>query len=58
MKTRTATLTLALTAALGTTGIAYAANGNPFALNDLSQAYQVAAAEKSIDGKCGGSQKK
>ena len=53
MKTRTATLTLALTAALGTAGIAYAANGNPFALNDLSQGYQVAQAEKSKDGKCG-----
>ena len=53
MKTRTATLTLAFTAALGTAGIAYAANGNPFALNDLSQGYQVTAAEKAKDGKCG-----
>lgn len=53
MKTRTATLTLALTAALGTAGFAYAANGNPFALNDLSQGYQVAQAEKAKDGKCG-----
>ncbi|MHB1053852.1 MAG: HvfA family oxazolone/thioamide-modified RiPP metallophore [Thiobacillus sp.] len=53
MKTRTATLTLALTAALGTAGIAYAANGNPFALNDLSQGYQVAQTEKTKDGKCG-----
>lgn len=53
MKTRTATLTLALTAALGTAGIAYATNGNPFALNDLSQGYQVAATDKAQDGKCG-----
>lgn len=53
MKTRTATLTLAFTAAIGTASIAYAANGNPFALNSLSQGYQVAAAEKSKDGKCG-----
>jgi len=53
MKTRTATLTLALTVALGTAGIAHAAHGNPFVLNDLSQGYQVAAAEKAKDGKCG-----
>lgn len=53
MKTRTTTLTLALTAALGTAGVACAANGNPFALNDLPQAYQVAAAEKAKDDKCG-----
>ncbi|MDP1862529.1 MAG: hypothetical protein Q8K52_01320 [Thiobacillus sp.] len=53
MKTRTATLTFALTAALGTAGVAYAANGNPFALNDLSQGYQIAQAEKAKDGKCG-----
>ena len=55
MKKSTATLTLALTAAVGTAGIAYAA-GNPFALNDLSQGYQVAqaaTAEKVQDGKCG-----
>ena len=53
MKTRTATLTLALTAAIGAAGIAHAASGNPFALNGLSQGYQVAAAEKAKDGKCG-----
>tara|TARA_R110002049_G_scaffold273438_1_gene451175 strand:+ start:321 stop:512 length:192 start_codon:yes stop_codon:yes gene_type:complete len=53
MKTRTTTLTLALTAAIGTAGIAYAAESNPFALNDLSQGYQVAQAEKAKDGKCG-----
>ena len=53
MNTRTTTLTLAFTAAIGTAGFAYAANGNPFALNDLSQGYQVAATEKAQDGKCG-----
>lgn len=56
MKTRTTTLTLALTAAIGTAGLAYATGGNPFALNDLSQGYQVAqavTAEKAKDGKCG-----
>ncbi len=53
MKTRTTTLTLALTAALGTAGITHAASSNPFALNDLSQGYQVAQVEKSKDGKCG-----
>ena len=53
MKTRTTTLTLALTAAIGTAGIAYAAESNHFALNDLSQGYQVAQAEKAKDGKCG-----
>lgn len=58
MKTRAATLTLALTAALGTAGIASAANGNPFALNGLSQGYQVAQTEKAKDGKCGGSKAK
>ncbi len=68
MKTRTTTLTLALTAVIGTAGIAYAAEGNPFALNGLSQGYQVAQAEKAKDekakdgkcgeGKCGGSKAK
>lgn len=56
MKKSTATLTLALTAAMGTAGIAYASSGNPFALSDLSQGYQVAQAattEKAQDGKCG-----
>ena len=52
MKTRTATLTLALTAAIGMAGVTHAA-GNPFALNALSQGYQVAAADKAQDGKCG-----
>lgn len=52
MKTNTTTLTLALTAAIGAAGIAHAA-GNPFALNALSQGYQLAAADKVQDGKCG-----
>jgi uncharacterized low-complexity protein len=52
MKSSKATLTLALTAAIGTAGMAHAA-GNPFALNALSQGYMVAAADKAQDGKCG-----
>ncbi len=53
MKTNTTTLALARTAAIGAAGIAHAA-GNPFALNTLSQCYQLAAADKVQDGKCGG----
>jgi uncharacterized low-complexity protein len=52
MKTNTTTLALALTTAIGMTGFAHAA-GNPFALNTLTQGYQVAAADKVQDGKCG-----
>ncbi len=52
MKSNQTTLALALTAAIGTAGLAHAA-GNPFALNDLSQGYQVAQAEKAKEGKCG-----
>lgn len=52
MKANKATLTLALTAAIGTVGMAHAA-GNPFALNALSQGYMIAAADKAQDGKCG-----
>lgn len=52
MKASKATLTLALTAAIGSVGIAHAA-GNPFALNALSQGYMVAAADKAKEGKCG-----
>ncbi len=52
MKTNTTTLALALTTAIGMTGIAHAA-GNPFALNALTQGYQVATADKVQDGKCG-----
>ncbi len=52
MKSSTTTLALVLTATMGTTGIAHAA-GNPFALNTLSQGYQLAAADKAMEGKCG-----
>ena len=52
MKTNTTTLALALTTAIGMTGFTHAA-GNPFALNALTQGYQVAAANKVQDGKCG-----
>jgi uncharacterized low-complexity protein len=52
MKASKATLTLALTAAIGAAGIAHAA-GSPFALTALSQGYMVAAADKAQDGKCG-----
>jgi uncharacterized low-complexity protein len=52
MKSNAATLTLALTAAIGAASIAHAA-GNPFALNALSHGYRVAAADKAQDGKCG-----
>ena len=50
MKANKATLTLALTAAIGVAGMAHAA-GNPFALNALSQGYMVSAADKAQDGK-------
>ncbi|MBI1285197.1 MAG: hypothetical protein GC183_12810 [Thiobacillus sp.] len=49
MKSIPATFILALTTAAG---IAHA-SGNPFALSQLAQGYQVAAAEKTQDGKCG-----
>jgi uncharacterized low-complexity protein len=49
MKSLPATFILALTA---TSGIAHA-GGNPFALSSLAQGYQLAAADKTADGKCG-----
>jgi uncharacterized low-complexity protein len=49
MKSIPATFILALTTAAG---IAHA-SGNPFALGSLAQGYQVAAADKTPDGKCG-----
>lgn len=49
---KSSTLALVLTTAMGTAGIAHAA-GNPFALNALSQGYQLAAADKAMEGKCG-----
>ncbi|MDO9225627.1 MAG: hypothetical protein Q8M09_06005 [Pseudomonadota bacterium] len=53
MNTTKTTLTLALTAAIGAAGIAYAA-GNPFAMQSLNSGYVVAAADSKMkDGKCG-----
>jgi len=52
MKTRTTTLALALTTAVGMASIAHA-DSNPFALSTLSQGYMVAADDKAKDGKCG-----
>lgn len=52
MKASKTTLTLALTATLGATGIAHAA-GNPFVLNALSHGHVQTAADKAQDGKCG-----
>ena len=49
MKSIPVTLILALTAAAG---IAHA-SGNPFALSSLAQGNQLAAADKTPDGKCG-----
>jgi len=45
-------MTLALTAALGTTGVAFA-NDNPFGMQVLDQGYQQLAEAKAKDGKCG-----
>ena len=49
MKSIPATFFLALTAAAG---IAHASS-NPFVLSSLAQGYQVAAADKTPEGKCG-----
>ena len=49
-------LTLALTAALGSSGTALAGD-NPFGMQVLGQGYQVAEADtKMPEGKCGGEQ--
>lgn len=62
MKTSRTAITLALTASLGSTGIAVA-NENPFVMQVLDQGYQVAetntpdgkcGASKTEEGKCGG----
>lgn len=50
----TTTIALALTAAIGATGLAHAA-GNPFAMQSLSSGYMVAADDKGMAGKCGAS---
>jgi uncharacterized low-complexity protein len=56
MNTSKTALTLALTAALGSSGVALA-NDNPFGMQTLEQGYQVAEAEaKMPEGKCGAKQ--
>lgn len=53
MTTSKTTITLALTAALGSAGVAFASE-NPFGMQTLDQGYQVAeAGTKTQDGKCG-----
>lgn len=55
MKVSKTTLTLALTAVIGSAGLAQAAE-NPFAAQTLSKGYMVAAADdKGMEGKCGAS---
>ena len=56
MNTTKTAVTLAFTAALGSSGIALAGD-NPFAMQTLDQGYQVAEADtKAPEGKCGGKQ--
>jgi len=53
MNTSKTAVTLAFTAALGSSGIALAGD-NPFAMQTLDQGYQVAEADtKMPEGKCG-----
>jgi len=53
MNTSKTAITLALTTALGTSGVALAGN-NPFGMQTLGQGYQVAEADtKMPEGKCG-----
>lgn len=53
MNTSKTAITLALTAALGSAGVALASE-NPFGIQALDQGYQVAeAGTKAQDGKCG-----
>jgi len=57
MNTNATTLTLALTTAM-TFGAASAAHAaSPFAMQPLAQGYMVAAADKAMEGKCGGNAK-
>jgi uncharacterized low-complexity protein len=59
MNTSKTTLSLALTALIGATGIASHAQaaGSPFAMQTLNHGYQIAAADdKAMEGKCGGKQ--
>ena len=53
MNTIKTSMTLALTAALGASGAAFA-DGSPFGMQVLDQGYMVAEADaKAKDGKCG-----
>jgi uncharacterized low-complexity protein len=53
MNTSKTAVTLALTAALGSSGVALAGD-NPFGMQTLGQGYQVAEADaKMPEGKCG-----
>lgn len=54
MKTNKTSISLALTAALGTSGVALAADSNPFAMQSLEQGYMLAQSDKAGEGKCGG----
>ena len=53
MKASKTSLSLALSAALGTSGIALAADSNPFAMQPLEQGYMLAQSDKAGEGKCG-----
>ena len=56
MNTSKTAVTLALTAALGSSGVALAGD-NPFGMQTLGQGYQVAEADaKMPEGKCGAKQ--
>jgi len=54
MKANKTSLSMALTAALGTSGVALAADSNPFAMQSLEQGYMLAQSDKAGEGKCGG----
>ena len=57
MNTSKTAVTLALTAALGSSGAALAGDNNSFNMQVLGQGYQVAEADtKMPEGKCGGKQ--
>lgn len=53
MKSNKTSISLALTAALGTSGAALAADSNPFAMQSLEQGYMLAQSDKAGEGKCG-----
>ena len=62
MKTAKTTLTLALGTAFAATGalapLAAQATDNPFGMQKLDGGYQLAQADKKMDGKCGGDKMK